>query len=94
MKLGIYCVRDSAAGLFGMPMFMPAEGVARRWFSDEVNRAATDNQIFQHPDDFTLFCIGSFDALTGVIASEVVELVRGKDVAVRVDNVVPMRGVN
>ena len=65
MKLILCSVKDRAADAFGRPMFVPSTGVAIRSFSDEVNRAADDNQLYSHPDDFDLYEFGEFDDNTG-----------------------------
>ena len=65
MKLILCSVKDRAADAFGRPMFVPSTGVAIRSFSDEVNRAADDNQLYSHPDDFDLYEFGDFDDNTG-----------------------------
>ena len=66
MKLSICSVKDRAADAFGRPMFVPSTGVAIRSFSDEINRNADDNQLYNHPDDFDLFEFGIFDDNTGL----------------------------
>lgn len=73
-------VVDRAAGCFGTPFFVPAKGVGIRSFTDEVNRADEKNQLHQHPDDFDLYTLGTFDDIEGSFESEVHMLVRGKDV--------------
>jgi hypothetical protein len=84
MILQIFVVKDRATDQFGNPMFLVAKGQAIRSFSDEVNRSAPDNQIFQHPDDFDLFELGSYDSNTGVFETHVPTLVvLGKSVKVR-----------
>jgi len=65
MKLVLCSVKDRAADAYGRPMFVPSSGVAIRSFSDEVNRAADDNQLHNHPDDFDLYEFGVFDDNTG-----------------------------
>jgi hypothetical protein len=65
MKLIICSVKDRAADAYGRPMFVPSTGVAIRSFSDEINRSDTDNQLFNHPDDFDLYDFGIFDDNTG-----------------------------
>ncbi len=65
MKLVLCSVKDRASDAFGRPMFVPSIGVAIRSFSDEVNRSDTDNQLFNHPDDFDLFDLGTFDDSNG-----------------------------
>ena len=65
MIMVICSIRDSAADAYGRPFFLPSVGVAIRSFTDEINRAAEDNQIYQHPEDFDLFELGTFDDSTG-----------------------------
>jgi len=84
MMLFVYAVRDRATVQFGNPMFMIAEGQCIRSFSDEVNRAGQDNQLFNHPDDFDLYRLGTFDTATGMFVTSVPEVVvLGKSVKVR-----------
>jgi hypothetical protein len=66
MKMIVCSIKDRAADAFGRPFYVPAVGVAIRSFQDEVNRAAEDSQIYQHPDDFDLFDLGIFDDSTGL----------------------------
>lgn len=68
MKLVLCSVKDRAADAYARPMFVPSTGVAIRSFSDEVNRAADDNQLYNHPDDFDLYEFGEFDDNTGQFA--------------------------
>lgn len=77
-------VWDSAAGVYGRPAFFTSTGVAIRSFSDEVKRKEEGNQMAQHPDDFSLHLLGTFDDVTGVLVADSSRqmLVRGKDVAV------------
>lgn len=65
MKMIVVSIKDRAADAFGRPFYVPSVGVAIRSFQDEVNRASEDNQMYQHPDDFDLFDLGSFDDNTG-----------------------------
>lgn len=65
MKLVLCSMKDRAADAFARPMFVPSIGVAIRSFSDEINRDAVDNQLFQHPDDFDLYDLGVFDDSNG-----------------------------
>jgi hypothetical protein len=84
MKLLIFAVRDRATDQFGNPMFLIASGQAIRSFTDEVNRAASDNQLYQHPDDFDLYALGSFETTSGMFDVGVPEQVAiGKMVKVR-----------
>lgn len=65
MKLLIVAVRDRAADAFMRPFFVPTRGMAIRSFQDEVNRAAPDNSMNAHPEDYDLFALGTFDEETG-----------------------------
>jgi hypothetical protein len=65
MKLVLCSVKDRAADAYARPMFVPSTGVAIRSFSDEVNRNAEDNQLYNHPDDFDLYEFGEFDDNNG-----------------------------
>ena len=65
MKLVLCSMKDRAADAFARPMFVPSIGVAIRSFSDEINRQADDNQLYQHPDDFDLYDLGVFDDSNG-----------------------------
>ncbi|WNK12461.1 MAG: nonstructural protein [Microvirus sp.] len=84
MRLFIYCVKDRATEVFGTPMFMVASGQAVRSFTDEINRAADDNQLYQHPDDFDLYEFGEFESSDGEFSCHSARiLVRGKDVSLK-----------
>jgi len=64
-------------------MFVQQTGIATRSFADEVNRPATDNVLFAHPEDFELHLIGTFDEESGEVESVRPTrcLVRGQDVS-------------
>ena len=65
MILSMYCIRDRATDSFGNPMFLISHGQAIRSFTDEVNRAAADNTIYAHPDDYDLYHLGTYDTSQG-----------------------------
>lgn len=70
MIVRYYAVKDLAQNAFGNLMLMPSHGVAIRSFSDEVNRKAEENQMYQHPGDFELWFIGEFNNETGHMETE------------------------
>lgn len=83
MKRYVCAVFDSAVLAFGQPFFVPALGAALRSFSDEVNRAAPDNALHAHPEDYTLHALGTFEDETGTFEADEDSrrvLARGKDV--------------
>lgn len=61
MKLQIFAIYDSATRMYGTPMFMASQPQAVRAIGDEINRPQEDNQLYKHPEDFTLFCLGEWD---------------------------------
>lgn len=85
MKIEIVAMYDSAAQMFSRPVFVQTTGIAIRSFSDEIKRNAPDNDLFKHPDDFTLYHLGSFDDTMGSfsVPETPIMLVRGKDLAVK-----------
>ena len=66
MKLVIVAIRDSAVGAYMRPFYLQSSGQAIRSFQDEVNRAAEENTMFHHPEDYELFLLGEFDDVTGM----------------------------
>lgn len=78
----VVAVKDRAMDAFSRPFFTPTVQAAVRSFSDEVNRAAPDNPMYAHPDDFDLYTLTSFDESSGLFAPESLPqlVVRGKDV--------------
>lgn len=69
MKHVVLSVRDRASEMFSRPMVFPTAGVAVRALTDEVNRAAPDNDYFKHPSDFKLYELATFDDETGLITA-------------------------
>lgn len=67
--LFVCAVFDVQSQAFARPLFVAAKGVAVRMVADEVNRAAADNLMYQHPEDFRLFELGSWDENTGLFAA-------------------------
>lgn len=65
MQYEVVAMYDRAVGAYGRPAFVQSIGVALRGFQDEVNRAAADNQVHAHPEDFDLFHLGTYNEETG-----------------------------
>lgn len=94
MLLKICSVRDRATDQFGTPMFMVSVGQACRAFSDEINRADKENQLYLHPEDFDLYELGEFDTHLGKFEVHPPEQVAvGKTVAVHAGEL-KLRSVN
>lgn len=72
---------DTAARAYAQPFYAPAQAVAVRGVKDMLSG---DNQLAKHPEDFELYCIGTFDDNEGVIVPCSPELVtRVKDLVSR-----------
>lgn len=60
----IYSVRDVKVG-FMPPTVFQNDDVANRSFQSDV--LSSNGVLLTHPDDFSLYCLGSFDTETGEI---------------------------
>uniref|UniRef100_A0AAU8AW51 Nonstructural protein n=1 Tax=Dulem virus 134 TaxID=3145611 RepID=A0AAU8AW51_9VIRU len=63
MKFGVYSIRDVKVGFLN-PTFEMSDAVSRRNFSHAVLNN-TDSLFFSHPEDYSLYKIGTFDTETG-----------------------------
>ena len=69
MELSIYTIWDSKVQAFMRPMFLQSNGQALRIFSDMVNnRGEETNEFSKHPEDYSLFYIGSYNDSSGYIS--------------------------
>lgn len=64
-KENLYSIFDSKANTYGMVFGSVSDGVAHRMFLSAV--ASGNSDISRYPEDFYLFCIGSFDDTTGIL---------------------------
>lgn len=64
MKHIVCSVRDSAADTFQRPFFVQTPAVAVRVFGDECKNENENNPIFNHPEHFELFELGTYDDST------------------------------
>lgn len=67
MLLRIFTIQDVKAGAYLPPWFLPETAMAQRTFGDCCNDK--EHQFGIHPDDYTLFAVGTFDNETGMILS-------------------------
>ena len=65
MEKKLYTVLDAKAEAYLDPFFARTHGEAMRMFSDAANGAG-EHPFSKHPEDFTLFYIGTFNVDTGV----------------------------
>jgi len=65
MKLKAFAVYDVKTGAYMRPFFSPARGMAVREFGDiAIDKS---HPIGKHPEDYSLFEIGSFDDQNGML---------------------------
>lgn len=62
----IYCLRDVKVG-FLSPALHEQDILAVRSL-ENVLRSPSASLLDTHPDDFSLYCVGSFDTISGVIS--------------------------
>lgn len=67
MELYVYSVFDDKTEAFGQPFFMTTSGAARRLFGDQILDDSHPSLLHDHPDDFSLYCVGVFHDGTGKI---------------------------
>lgn len=65
MKCYVYSVRDARTG-FLTPTVEVSDQVARRNFEHAI--ASGPSLFTSHPEDYSLWCIGSFDTDTGELS--------------------------
>ncbi|WNK14942.1 MAG: nonstructural protein [Microvirus sp.] len=88
MKHEILSVRDSKAEIFGRPFFTNTLGTAIRSFDDEVNRHTEGNIMAEHPEDFSLWHLGSFEDNDGTFAPMVPKLIlQGNEVVKSINHI-------
>lgn len=80
MKWIVCTVYDHATEIHGRPVFVRARGEALRSFMDEAQNK--ESAIGQHPADYALYALGTFDDGQGTFECLTVPelLMRGKDV--------------
>lgn len=76
-RIGIYATRDSKTGEYNSPYFQPTDAAAIRLFRLEINRADTTNLLYNYPEDFELYRLGSFNLDAGEIRPELTLLAKG-----------------
>lgn len=76
MTQHMFAVYDSKAQAYLAPFPANTHGIAERMFSDLVNQQG--HQFNRHPQDYTLYKIGTFETDNGTIkATEMTALVTG-----------------
>ena len=79
----IYSLQDKAAGIYNTPFFVLSPAVAERSFVALAQDLSTT--VGQHPRDFVLYEIGSFNDQTGLIdPCEPKRIISGSEIADRI----------
>lgn len=65
MIINMYVTFDAKAKLYSRPFYTQTRGMAIRTFADIANDK--DHPIGRHPEDYTLYEIGTFDDVSGKI---------------------------
>lgn len=68
MLKSIFSVYDQKAEKYGPLQLVDSPAVFTRDFHDYIRREPT-SVVAEHPEDFTVYCLGSFDDQSGVITS-------------------------
>ncbi len=68
MKLNVYSIYDTAAGLYSRPFFCQSDAEALRMFSDLSVDA--EHPVGKHPEDYAIFRLGTFDDNKGILQNE------------------------
>lgn len=64
-KLQLFAIRDRVVGSYHRPFTAANEFEAQRMVLSVMQN--DDNQLHHHPDDFSLYHLGEYDQITGVI---------------------------
>lgn len=68
IELGLYSIFDVKAKAFLAPFSIANDSMAVRSFGDAVNDPSV--QFFKHPEDYTLYRVGTFNLEKGVLACD------------------------
>lgn len=75
MRSNVYSVYDRASGIYDRPFISHSDAAAVRAFSDIASDA--DHPIGKHPEDFTLYRVGTWEDNNGTIVPQDPEKVIG-----------------
>lgn len=92
MKTIFVAVYDKATEAYMRPWMAQSDGQAVRLFEDEMNRE--DSEVGKHPEDYSLFRIGSFNDNNGALeGQEPVCLRRAHEIHLGIPNKAPVGGI-
>ena len=80
MIYNIYCFKDSVVGQFMNPFYQHNDNVAKRTLSQAVNDS-NPNVVNQNVGDISLYCVGTFNDVTGEVKSDLRHVANAVDFA-------------
>jgi hypothetical protein len=70
--MNLYSIYDTKTEMFSRNVVVQENNsVAIRSFGETME---SENQISKYPEDFSLYCLGSFDPQTGLIESDIKQI--------------------
>jgi hypothetical protein len=88
MRMNVYSVFDRASGVYDRPWCAHSDQAACRSFSDVACDA--DHPVGKHPDDFTLFRVGTWNDEKGELrASSVEKVINGAEAVAAAQKIKP-----
>lgn len=85
MMMNVYAVYDDKAKSFGTPFYIQTDGMARRLFCDQVQDDNRPSLLHDHPEDFSLYRVGSFDSDSGHVKPEPQPVFLGRGIEFKKD---------
>lgn len=74
-----YAIKDNLAEVFLNPIAFHNDNEAMRWFQTVINDKKND-VIYENPQDYELYCIGTWEEKSGLFTGSLNKLVDGKAV--------------
>ena len=63
MVKNLYSIYDKTASMYSEPKPAPTDGVFTRMVQDMIREG--NNQVANHPSDFSIVCVGEWNELSG-----------------------------
>lgn len=69
MKYQMFAIRDGAVQMFHQAFYARNEAEAKRIVKQAMTES--DSMLATNPEDFGLYCVGSFDCSTGILSAPI-----------------------
>lgn len=63
----LFTVYDEKVNSYGSPFVASSDGEASRMLSDAIDDP--NSLIARHPEDFSLYCVGEYNELSGIVTA-------------------------